>query len=99
MDWDVLRKLDLTMFSTPWCGDCRRLKRIFAANQIPHRERDIDADPEAAVELKRATGRTAIPFVQINGGSMVRGWHADNPMGFDADQFFAEVAVAIGSGD
>ncbi len=98
MDWDALRQLELTLYSTPWCGDCRRLKRIFAANQIVYRERDIDAEPEAAEELKRATGRGAIPYVQINGGPMVRGWHVESPMGFDAGRFFAEVAAVLDDG-
>lgn len=94
MDWQHLRGMDLVVFSTRWCGDCRRLKKIFERNQVPFEEIDIDANPEAAAELKAATGRGAIPFVKLRNNAFVRGWHDESPGRFDDRIFLSEVAEA-----
>jgi glutaredoxin len=96
MTWQELNEHDLVVYSTSWCGDCRRLKRVFAENGVRYREHDIDADADAAVRLKKATGRGAIPFVQIDGGPFVRGWHDEAPGKFSAEIFFREIDAALG---
>lgn len=49
---------DLTIFSTPWCGYCIRLKRQLTDAGVPYAEVDISLD-EAAAEL----------VMQVNGGN------------------------------
>jgi mycoredoxin len=49
---------DLTIFSTPWCGYCIRLKRQLTDAGVPYSEVDISLD-EAAAEL----------VMQVNGGN------------------------------
>jgi len=39
---------ELTMYTTTWCGYCRRLKTALKASGIPWKEIDIEADPAAA---------------------------------------------------
>lgn len=95
MNWEKVKTLELTVYSTPWCGDCRRLKRILASQSIAHQEIDIDANPQAAVELKKATGRAAIPYLKLPNEAFVRGWHDESPAGFDERIFFAEIAAAL----
>ena len=95
MDWQALSEENLVVYSTPWCGDCRRLKKVLARNGVPYEELDIDANPAAADELKTATGRGAIPFVRLPNGSFVRGWHSESAAGFDESIFFQEVAEAL----
>jgi mycoredoxin len=38
----------LTMYTTPWCGYCKRLKRQLAADGIEMTEIDIEQDQAAA---------------------------------------------------
>ena len=55
----------LTMYSTPWCGYCVRLKRALDREGIEFDEIDIEADPTAAdlvmsVNGGNATGPTVV---------------------------------------
>ena len=95
MTWQDLATHDLKMYSTNWCGDCKRFKRVLDKHGIVCAEIDIDADPAAAKQLKEKTGRTAIPYLEIDGGPMVRGWHNGAPGGLDEATFLAEVAAAL----
>lgn len=38
----------ITMYSTTWCGYCRRLKSMLDREGIPYEEVNIEDDPEAA---------------------------------------------------
>lgn len=95
MDWNQLADLDLTVYSTPWCGDCRRLKKVLAEKKIDYAEIDIDADADAAAELHKATGRTAIPFVKLPNFAFVRGWHDEAAGKWDETTFLREMAQAL----
>lgn len=95
MTWDELKTHELVVYSTPWCGDCRRLKSVFAEKGVEFEEIDIDSDQEAAKRLQEATGKQAIPYVQIDGGEMIRGWHSDEPGSWNEDIFLQEAAQAI----
>ena len=44
------------MYTTTWCGDCRRAKRVFAAMNVPYAEIDIEADMKAAELVTRLNG-------------------------------------------
>jgi mycoredoxin len=46
----------ITMYSTPWCGYCRRLKRQLDQAGIPFSEVDIDRDPDAADYVQSVNG-------------------------------------------
>ncbi|MEO9329919.1 mycoredoxin [Gordonia aurantiaca] len=39
---------ELTMYTTTWCGYCRRLKTALKANGISWQEIDIELNPDAA---------------------------------------------------
>jgi mycoredoxin len=56
------------MYSTTWCGHCRRLKRQMDEAGIDYREVDLDQHPEPGARIIRATGgfRT-VPTVEIEG--------------------------------
>jgi glutaredoxin len=62
------------MFSTTWCPHCQRARQFFRANGLSVLDRDIDADPSAAAELKRRTGRQAIPVIEIDGQQLQPGF-------------------------
>jgi mycoredoxin len=47
---------ELTMYSTTWCGYCRRLKLQLDEAGIAYREVDIERDPEAATFVEKVNG-------------------------------------------
>ncbi len=59
--------MDLLVYSSPWCPDCRTAKRFLEQHQIPYQEIDIETTPGAAEEVIRRTGKRAIPQFVIDG--------------------------------
>ncbi len=47
---------DLTMYTTSWCGFCRRLKLQLDDAGIAYREIDIEREPDAAAFVEQANG-------------------------------------------
>jgi glutaredoxin len=70
----AVRATPVLMFSTTWCPHCQRARQFFRANGLSVLDRDIDADPSAAAELKRRTGRQAIPVIEIDGQQLQPGF-------------------------
>ena len=62
----------VTMYSTTWCGYCRRLKREFEEAGIHYREIDLDEETHHAPKIEAATGgyRT-VPTVEVDGELLV----------------------------
>ena len=62
----------VTMYSTAWCGYCRRLKRQMEQAGIPFREVDLDADASHDQRIIAKTGgyRT-VPTLEVNGELLV----------------------------
>jgi glutaredoxin len=59
--------MDLTVYSAPWCGDCRVAKAWLKKHNIAFKEINIDEDPRAAAEVIKHTGKRAIPQFVIDG--------------------------------
>ena len=60
----------LTMYTTPWCGYCKRLKRQLAADGIEMTEVDIEQDHEAADFVMTVNnGFQTVPTVVFPDGS------------------------------
>ncbi len=59
--------MQLTVYSAPWCHDCREAKRWLAKHNIPYTDINIEAVPGAADEVIRQTGKRAIPQFVIDG--------------------------------
>jgi mycoredoxin len=60
----------LTMYSTPWCGYCRRLKSQLDREGIAYTEVDIEQHPEAAdFVMKVNNGNQTVPTVLFPDGS------------------------------
>lgn len=59
--------MKLTVYSAPWCGDCRQAKRFLDEHQIPYEEINIETTPGAADEVIQHTGKRAIPQFVIDG--------------------------------
>ncbi|GAA5024504.1 mycoredoxin [Actinopolymorpha pittospori] len=60
----------ITMYSTPWCGYCRRLKGQLDRAGIPYNEVDIEQHTEAAdLVAKVNDGNKTVPTVVFPDGS------------------------------
>jgi len=61
-----------TLYSTPWCGYCHRLKSQLSREGIEFTEIDIETDPESATVVERANGgnQTVPTLVFADGSSL-----------------------------
>ena len=60
----------LTMYSTTWCGYCKRLKTALKAEGISYTEIDIEQDPAAAEFVGSVNnGNHVVPTVKFADGS------------------------------
>ncbi len=60
----------VTMFSTPWCGYCRRLKSQFERQGVDYTVVDIEQDPAAADYVMSVNGgNQTVPTILYSDGS------------------------------
>ncbi len=59
--------MELIVYTSPWCPDCRVAKRFLDKHKIAYKEIDIESVAGAAEEVVRRTGRRAIPQFVIDG--------------------------------
>ncbi|MFE7134650.1 mycoredoxin [Streptomyces sp. NPDC057638] len=56
----------VTMYSTTWCGYCRRLKSQLDREGIAYTEINIEEDPESAAFVEKANGgNQTVPTVLV----------------------------------
>ena len=61
---------ELIMYSTVWCGYCKRLKTMLKSAGIPFTEVDIEDDPAAAEFVMSVNrGNQTVPTVRFLDGS------------------------------
>lgn len=59
-------KKRIYVYSTQWCGDCRRAKRFLDSRKVSYTEVDIDQNDAAAQQVMRwSGGRRVIPTFAI----------------------------------
>jgi mycoredoxin len=79
----------ITMYTTQWCGDCRRAKSFMKERGVEFREVNIEEDDEAAALVMRANnGKRKVPTLEIGGR-----YFACSP--FDAQQLADELKVPL----
>ena len=62
----------VTMYSTVWCGYCRRLKRQMEEAGIPFREIDLDEDSSYDDRIiARTGGYRTVPTLEVDGELLV----------------------------
>jgi len=60
----------VTIYSTPWCGYCTRLKRALEREGIDYHEVDIEQDPAAADLVMSINGGLAtVPTIVLPDGT------------------------------
>ena len=67
------RQQDVIVYTTSWCGWCRKTLAFLDQQGVDYENRDIEADDAWRQELEEKTGSTSIPVVEI-GGQLVRGY-------------------------
>ncbi len=65
----------VTMYSTTWCGYCRRLKSQLDREGIAYAEINIEQDPQSAAFVEKANGGNqtvpTVSIVPVSGGEPV----------------------------
>ncbi len=80
----------LTMYTTTWCGYCRRLKSQLAREGIAIAEIDIERDPAAAAYVEQVNGGfQTVPTVLFADGSTMT-----NPSVREVKQRMADLSVS-----
>ncbi len=60
------------MYSTTWCGDCRRAKRVFADFGVPYIEVNIEEDEDAAELVQTLNnGMRSVPTIVFPDGGVL----------------------------
>jgi mycoredoxin len=80
---------ELTMYSTTWCGYCKRLKTALKAKGIAYTEIDIEDEPAAAKFVQSVNGgNQTVPTVKFADGSTMT-----NPSIRDVEGKIAELSL------
>lgn len=65
-------KHGIVLYGTPWCGDCRRARRVFADMGVAYAYIDIEDDPEAmALVMRLNHGMRSVPTIIFPDGSVL----------------------------
>jgi glutaredoxin len=60
----IMRRVPMTVYTAPWCAQCRRAMAWVRSNQLSAEERDIEASAEAKASFRAvSSGRTLPTFV------------------------------------
>ncbi|HEU4981114.1 MAG TPA: glutaredoxin family protein [Acidobacteriaceae bacterium] len=59
--------MDVVVYTSAWCRDCRAAKRFLDLHGIAYSEIDIETTPGAADEVFNRVGKYAIPQFVIDG--------------------------------
>lgn len=67
-DWEIAaarRRVPVVMYSTVWCGVCKRARAYFEEKRIAFEEHDVDEDPRARAEYELLNPRRSVPTIKI----------------------------------
>lgn len=53
------------MYATGWCGYCARARALLESKHVAFEEIDVDARPQARVEMIERSGRRTVPQIFI----------------------------------
>jgi len=59
--------MEVQVYTTAWCRDCRAAKQFLDANGIAYTEINLDVDPADSAEVLRHVGKRAVPQLVIDG--------------------------------
>lgn len=62
---------EVTFYSADWCSDCRRSKALMNTLGVEYELKDVEHNPEFAVEAEQIAGRKNIPVIQFADGKFL----------------------------
>lgn len=63
---------DIMFYSTSWCGDCRRSRKVFQALGVSFTDIDIEENPEAAEVVRKVNrGAQSVPTIIFPDGAVL----------------------------
>ena len=68
-------KPEITIYTTSWCGYCKKAKAYFSANKMPYKEYDIEKDRFAKRQYDRIDG-VGVPVILV-GDQRINGFSED----------------------
>ncbi len=74
----------VTVYSTPTCPFCIRVKQFLKENNIRFEDIDVSADSEKADEMIKKSGQMGVPVIEIEGDIVV---------GFDKDKIKESLGI------
>lgn len=63
----LLSNVSVTLYTTSWCGYCKKARALLLRNGIPFRERDVEHDPSAESAHRRLNPDGGVPTFDIEG--------------------------------
>lgn len=70
-------KIDIKVYSTPYCVYCKMAKEFLKENNVQYQEIDVFKDEGARNEMVKVSGQMGVPVIDINGEVII---------GFDRDK-------------
>jgi mycoredoxin len=62
----------IVMYGTPWCGDCRRAKRVFEQEAVAYEYIDIEHNDEGRAYVERVNnGYQSVPTIVFPDGAIL----------------------------
>ncbi len=69
---DTTKTTEILFYSTSWCGDCRRSRKLLDAMKIPYTDINIEEDPDAAAIVRKLNhGAQSVPTILFPDGSVL----------------------------
>ncbi len=63
---------EIMFYSTSWCGDCRRSRKVFQALGVSFTDIDIEERPEAAEIVRKVNGGAqSVPTIIFPDGTVL----------------------------
>lgn len=71
-DAKALKTAKVVLYSTSWCGYCRKARKFLQTRKIPFQEKDIEKSPAANKEMKTKAAKAGVrvggvPVLDVNG--------------------------------
>ncbi|NNF15727.1 MAG: glutaredoxin family protein [Gammaproteobacteria bacterium] len=73
VEYDSAVAGEVVLYSTAWCGYCRKTRRFFTRHDIPFIDLDVEKSPSARAAFERIGGR-GVPVVTV-GDEIVHGYN------------------------
>jgi glutaredoxin 3 len=70
----AMRRVPITLYTTPWCPVCTKARRWLKYNNIPFVEHDIEANPAGKRAMRDLNPRGSVPTIHLDGEVLV-GWN------------------------